>query len=129
MVSRGHEGVCLWSETLSPLNWSVILSPYEGQSYVEPQGAEQSQGAHAGERKEVHNERSSLTAGTVRASPATAEGSMPRGGARGLRRRPARTGPAQPPAPGGAAAAGRHNASGGRQPARLAGRPRPSLNS
>src|SRR3989304_31998 len=50
---------CLWSETLSPANWSVILSPHEGDDHVEPKGTDEGKGTDDGAGKEVHERRGS----------------------------------------------------------------------
>src|SRR3990170_6693908 len=95
MLRAGPQGVkasgrrCLWPETLSPGSWSVILSPYEGDSNVEPQGADPSESPGTARGKEMHDKRSGGANGRVTAPPVqTQEGLL--GGRAG------RAGPWQP---------------------------------
>jgi len=44
---------CRWSESLSLLKWSVILSPYEGESHVDPKGTGKGESSDDGHRREV----------------------------------------------------------------------------
>src|SRR4030042_4904887 len=79
-VVLSGSGVCLWPETMSPVNWSVILSPYEGDDHVEPQGADPGQSPSVARRKEVHIDTGSRATRDVKTSPVSAPGSIPGGG-------------------------------------------------
>src|SRR4030042_1973346 len=94
-VVLSGSGVCLWPETMSPVNWSVILSPYEGDDHVEPQRADRGQGPSVAGRKEVHIDTGSRATRGLKTSPVSAPGSIPGGG-------PGGSGPREPGGGGGA---------------------------
>src|SRR5437016_13155906 len=85
---------CLWPGRLSPLNWSVILSPHEGKNHVEHEGTDKSEGSEDGHRREVHVRRGGLACSVIRTSSAS-----PQEGAQRTRTSGVRTRQPRPPCP------------------------------
>src|SRR5438309_12089518 len=78
VASSGRRALCLWPERLSPLNWSVILSPHEGKNHVEHEGTDKSEGSNDGHRREVHVRGGGLACSVIRTSGASPQEGAPR---------------------------------------------------